>query len=438
MMNNKQKFYNKIFYNNKYLLIFSIVVAVIIWVAVVMEFSPENEYTIYNVPVSVSTKGTSAEVAGLQPFGVDDLKVDVTIGGPRYSIRKTDISPDDLKIEAVISNVTHVGEYELKLKYSILSKTATYSIESLSKDSVLVYFDSYTSSRSIPIVLNGVPEENLAEEGMYCKGAVLSQNSVSLSGATSQINSIGDTLYATFDSSKFNFPLSDTVNFDVDLLMQSKSGNSLKYVTIDDNPKITGSIPVLSIKNVDTSISFKNSPLTSGNSIPPYISYTISPSTVDIAAAKEVLGSMMSLDVGVIDYRNIKAGKNVFTFKSEFISSAKVADESVTEFTVTVNAFDVTSFTKNIPSSCVNFKNIPDGYKADLVFSTNCIQKAVFVGSASSLEKLSDSDIEVSVDMASITEVKEGINEISAIIYCKKNDVWAYGQYTVAVNITKT
>ena len=47
MMNNKQKFYNKIFYNNKYLLIFSIVVAVIIWVAVVMEFSPENEYTIY-------------------------------------------------------------------------------------------------------------------------------------------------------------------------------------------------------------------------------------------------------------------------------------------------------------------------------------------------------------------------------------------------------
>ncbi|MBQ6625171.1 MAG: hypothetical protein IIX39_05075, partial [Clostridia bacterium] len=229
MSKKKLGFINKIFYNNKYLFVFSIILAIIIWVSVVMEFSPETTYVISDVPVKVSTSETSAGIAGLQPFGTEDLKVDVTISGPRYSIRTTDVSPDNFKVEAIISNVTSVGYHTLQLKASIVDKSATYTIKGVSKDSINVYFDNYTREKVLPLELKGVPQTNLAVEGTYCEGAVLSQNTITVSGATYQINELGDKIYATFDSSKLSFPLKETANFDVDILLQDENGNIFTY-----------------------------------------------------------------------------------------------------------------------------------------------------------------------------------------------------------------
>lgn len=439
MKKKRNKIFNTIFYNNKYLLIFSVVLAVIIWVAVVIEFSPENEYVVYNVPININTKETSAEVAGLHPFGTEDMKVDITISGPRYSIRTSDISADDFKVEAVISDVTTVGEHNLMLKYSIVDRTATYSIESISKESVTVYFDNYTSEKVLPLELKGLPEEEkLAVEGTYCEGAVLSQNSITLSGATYQINALGDKVYAVYDSSKLTFPLKETASFDIELLLQDEYGRSLEYVNIIDGSKVTCTIPVLEIKNVQTSVTFKNVPKNNSNSIPSNITYTISPQNVDVAAASDVLMSMSSLDIGVIDFCEIKPGTNTFTIDASKITSAKIADENVDEFTITLYADSVSSFTKSIPVSCVEFKNIPDGYRATLTSDKYCITNVTFVGPVSELENLNDSDITVSLDMGSMDEVTEGINEIGATISVDINGVWTYGKYTVAVNVQKT
>ena len=433
----RTKFFNKIFYNNKYLLLFSVILAVIVWASVVMEFSPESEFVISSVPVSVSSEGTDAAATGLRPFGTEDLTVDVTISGPRYSTKISDISTDDFKVEAVVSNVTSVGEHELSLKYSVADKKAPYTIKSISKQSVWVYFDNYTSEKVLPIELIGIPEDNLAQADMYCEGVILSQNSVTVSGATSQINSLGDKIYASFDSSGISFPLNKTVNFDVNLILQDANGKRLNYITIPDGADITCSIPVMEIKNTTTSISFKNVPKTSGNNMPSNISYVISPQEVDVAAASDVLSSMSSLDVGVVDFRKIAPGQNVFVFDSADITSAKIADDTVTEFTVTVIASNVTSARMSIPSGRASLKNIPDGYRATLTDENYCIEDAVFVGPSATLENLSASDISVTVNMASLKQVKEGENEISALITVNQNGVWAYGEYTVSVNLEK-
>lgn len=434
MSKKKLGFINKIFYNNKYLFVFSIILAIIIWVSVVMEFSPETTYVISDVPVKVSTSETSAGIAGLKPFGTEDLKVDVTISGPRYSIRTTDVSSDNFKVEAIISNVTSVGYHTLQLKASIVDKSATYTIKSVSKDSINVYFDNYTREKVLPLELKGVPQTNLAVEGTYCEGAVLSQNTITVSGATYQINELGDKIYATFDSSKLSFPLKETANFDVDILLQDENGNKLQFVNIVDNVKITGTIPVLEIKNLDTSVSFKNVPKTSGISMPSNISYTISPSSVDAAAAKDVLGSMNMLDVGVIDFREVAAGTNIFTFKVEDITSAKVV-EDIEEFTVTVNASNVSSAVMSIPIKNAEITNVPSGYKASLVEKVYSIENVTFVGPLSTIENLDADDIKVTVDLNGISEVSEGNHNVNAIISINQNGVWAYGKYNVSVKL---
>ncbi|MBQ6624627.1 MAG: hypothetical protein IIX39_02280, partial [Clostridia bacterium] len=200
------------------------------------------------------------------------------------------------------------------------------------------------------------------------------------------------------------------------------------------NVKITGTIPVLEIKNLDTSVSFKNVPKTSGISMPSNISYTISPSSVDVAAAKDVLGSMNMLDVGVIDFREVAAGTNIFTFKVEDITSAKVV-EDIEEFTVTVNASNVSSAVMSIPIKNAEITNVPSGYKASLVEKVYSIENVTFVGPLSTIENLDADDIKVTVDLNGISEVSEGNHNVNAIISINQNGVWAYGKYNVSVKL---
>ena len=44
---------SKLFYNNRFAMVFSIIVAVIIWLVVALFFSPEVERVIKNVPVKI-------------------------------------------------------------------------------------------------------------------------------------------------------------------------------------------------------------------------------------------------------------------------------------------------------------------------------------------------------------------------------------------------
>ena len=429
---------NKIFYNNRYLMVFSIVVAVIVWIAVVMEYSPETEYTISDVPVKVNVEDTSAELAGLHPFEADDYTVDLVIVGPRYSIRASDISKDDFNVSAVITDVTTVGEHVLDLKAVPVNKSANYSIESMSRNTVTVYFDNYTSEKVIPVELTGVPQDNLAVEGKYCDGAVLSQNTITVSGATSQINRLGEKVYATMGDENLSFPLEKTATFDAELLLKDSLGNDLRYINIDDGKKIVGTIPVLEMKTFKTNVSFKNTPVANAeNALPSNISYTITPSEVSVAAAEDVLNSMSVFDIGSIDFKDIPYNGGTFTFKTSDITSAKVVDKSIEEFTVTVKVENTSSTTVDIPSSNVKINNTPDGYTARVVASSYCIEDAVICGVTDSIEDFDVTKVNVDVDLGSVENLAEGRREVNAVLSVNQNGFWVYGKYSVLIELSK-
>ena len=96
----KIPFFHKLFYNNRYLAVFSFIAAFIIWIVVVMEFSPETTYKIQDVPVVITLENTTAEKLDLQPFTEKEYTVDVTVKGKRYSITQRDISPEDITVTA--------------------------------------------------------------------------------------------------------------------------------------------------------------------------------------------------------------------------------------------------------------------------------------------------------------------------------------------------
>ena len=137
-MKKNQKF-SDLLYNNKFLLVFSVVMAVAIWLVVAVELAPETEIVVKNVPVQIDYSKIQ-EKLGLEPFGETKFTVDVVISGKRYVVESDDIG-DDIIVTANIGYVNSVGTYRLALDVGTESARPDFRIVSASSDEIEVYFD---------------------------------------------------------------------------------------------------------------------------------------------------------------------------------------------------------------------------------------------------------------------------------------------------------
>ena len=82
-MKNK-KMLSDILHNDKLMLAFSFVAAIVIWLGVVINVSPEMTTTIQNVKVTIDN--TVPSQFGLEVFGDSEFYVDVTVKGKKKNI----------------------------------------------------------------------------------------------------------------------------------------------------------------------------------------------------------------------------------------------------------------------------------------------------------------------------------------------------------------
>ena len=131
---------NNLFNNDKFVLFFSIVVSITIWVLVAINVSPETERVVQNVKVVVETKNSVPSQLGLKVFGETDFYVDVTVVGKKYLVSQNALSADDISVSAVTEYVNTAGTHRLDLK-ATAKNSGEYEIVGMSKQSVEVYFD---------------------------------------------------------------------------------------------------------------------------------------------------------------------------------------------------------------------------------------------------------------------------------------------------------
>ncbi|MEG1614935.1 MAG: hypothetical protein RR343_05580, partial [Oscillospiraceae bacterium] len=77
MGKNKKISLQNLLYNRNFLIGFSLAMALVIWITVTLNESPEVERTIKNVPVEIDT--SVPKQLGYQLFGEDKFFVDVTV-----------------------------------------------------------------------------------------------------------------------------------------------------------------------------------------------------------------------------------------------------------------------------------------------------------------------------------------------------------------------
>jgi len=416
---------NKLFYNNRFVLFFSIILAVVIWLIVAIQYSPEVTRVIKNVPVDINLSN-SVKNFDLQIFGTKDFYVDITVVGKRYVVSSSKLSADDFSVVATTNYVDSSGKQTLQLEVKPKSQSADYSITKVSNDFIEVYFDvfkegEYTLVPQIEYPSKAVPD------GYFKDTEVMSAKTVTISGPATEINKINK-VYAKV---KIDKTLTSTKTFKADIVPLGEYGDTLSYLTIDDgNGDISITVPVYKLAELPTSVSFKNVP---ANYLSKPLKYTCSPAKAYFAVNETALESMTSFNLGTIDFSNIKSGINSFTIKSNSISDAKVMDKTKL-FKISVDASGMSEIKLPVKQSNISVINVPDTY--NVAPSGNEISSVTVVGPLSVLKTLTSDDIMAEIDLNGLT-LSNGNSKAKASLYVNNHDdCWIYGNYNAGITVT--
>ena len=410
---------NDLFNNDKFLLIFSLFAALIIWLLVVVNVSEATTRVIQGVKVNIDS--TVPSQFGLEVFGEKEFTVDVTVKGKKYQISPAALSAEDIVITAQTNNVDSAGKRTLQLKPEI-PEGADYTISSISLRSIDVYFDT---AKTVQMVIEPLVEADgfpVVEEGFTSGNINLSETSVTVTGPSTEINRI-EKVVAKLELEK---SLSSNKSADAEIiLLNDKNRSDFKYVTMSID-KVVLTIPVLQVKEIETIVTFKNAP---DNYLVTPLKYSVSPGKDLFNISVDDYDKTVNYSIGTIDFKTLSPSNHVFTFLAEDVA---VAEGSTTEeYVVNVDMSGIRQ--EHITYSKDNYIiNNPD----EKEYKVSGLNKSiVVVGAEKDLESITEEDVKVEIDLSEI-DISQGQSiTVPAVVTVDNAGCWIYGSYFVDVSL---
>ncbi len=422
-MNKIANITHKLFYDNKALMVFSFVVAVIIWLVVVISFSPVDTTVIKDVPVTLDLANSVPAQFDLEIFGQSEFSVDVEVSGKRY-ILSSAADKNSIRVVAQTAYVDSAGKHTLSLKASKVKESDEFEIVSLSDEYIEVFFDVYMEQDfNLQPKIN--IDDELVEDGFVAAEPVLSAETVVISGPATEVRAVRN-VFAEIDIDK---PLTQTKTQAADINAYNEAGAVLHYLSYNyGNSEITVTVPVYYVVNKPTSVTFKNAP---AKYIDNPFGYTINPAQFNAGIQGiDSDNTVESIAIATIDFAQLKPGKNLITVPSDSIPSV-FSLESFKEFEVTVNVTGCKSKTLTVPTENINFVNSPKGYDVKSVVKS--VGSVNVVGPEASLSGVTPSELFVTVDLSG-ADLSASEQEFAARVTVKNSeDCWVSGSYSVTV-----
>lgn len=418
----KRKGLNSLVYNNKVVMLISLVLAFGIWIWVAIEKSPVVEATISSVPVQIDMENSVPAQLNLQTFGQTEFYVDVTVSGKRFVV--STIKPEDISVVAQTNYVNSAGTKSLQLKASV-NNSKDFEITGLSQNYIDVYFDTYKEAEFAVTPRIIAPNDQPVIDDCILGSVVFSQNTVVVSGPSTEVNKITGVIAETTLSA----PLSATTTTQPEIKLQTEDNETLSNVQIDTgDTAITMTMPVLKKVVLPTTVTFKNAP--AGYLNDP-VQVTVSPSKVEAAVPVEKINEITSISVGTVDFSELDAGYNVFNFKAADITDYTITN-SKTKFKVTINMSGKTSATFTVPADNISITGQKDGFSSVVVPST--IPNVRVIGTPDEIAALTNAMLYVELDLKNY-DVQAGEQTVDAHVVIKGNTkAWVSGTYSVKIS----
>lgn len=417
----------QLFSNTKFLVVFSIVVAIIFWIVVALEYAPVVENEIKDIPVKIDMNNSVPDKLGLQIFGQSDYTINVTVRGNRYIVGGDLLTADDFEATAQTAYVDSAGKHSLVVKVTAKDANADYEIVSKSADYIEVFFDKY-AEKEVEVTPRIISEldDYTADDYMFDKADIIyDTKTVKVSGAQTEVNSI-TAAYADIPIEK---KLTQSETIDASVVLSNGSDLDSKYVKIngESNLKIPVTLPVYKMQTSAVSVSFKNTPSDYINS--PLV-YSISPSRVRVAVLQNGSDTTNSLEIGSIDFTQITPSNGSFTFLASNVKTAKFLD-GTSSFSVEVNTDGLSTKTLEPGINSIMITG-GSGVSAGNV-ELDSIGQITVVGTQTALKSVNADMLEISINLTN-TKLEEGENSVPVTVTLKNSkNCWVSGSYTAVI-----
>ena len=408
----------KLFYNDKFVMCFSILMAFIFWLYVSSTTQEASVFTVTDIPITLPELTHE-----LKYFNADGLKAEVRISGNALVVAT--VTSDDIYITANdTSSVTTPGTYTLDLVPKKSGMKVDYTFDSTpTPSSINVYVDRQAEPREIEIT--DKIKVSSVDENSYASSTQLSQQTVKVSGAESIVNSIAQ-VCAEYE---FKSTLSQTTVVSAPLVFYDSNGQKIdtKYITADIT-KVDATVPVLKVVTVNVKPSVTNMPdnLNISDRI------KVEPSIVKLAVPHN-MSNITEITTENIDFLKVSSNNNKFETALVIPSGSRNIDG-----TDKANVeFDMTDISlKNI--TVTNFGIINESSEQTTSVTTKSLTVKI-MGTKDQLSSITSSNITAFVDMSEKASNFIGMTEmpVHITINSKFDKCWVYGSYTVDVTAVK-
>lgn len=417
MKQKKKLKFGQLIENPRFAKIFSVLLAIVIWFVVVVQFDPMTSKVVRNIPITYNLTNTPAASLGLEVVKVEPETVSVTAEGKRYRI--SGLSAEDFTVDFSAATVEAAGTYTLNLRVSLASQMddgeTTFIVH---PNTVTVTFDKVASKT---LDLDAQAPNVTAQEGYILESPVASPDQVVVRGPQQYIERLESGVVVTDLAETLDH--SQTVNGELKLYDSDGAEMDSSVFTFNEE-QFEVMIPVYKQKEVPLTFRYRNVPSSVDTE---ELSYQMSVESIQIAGSTEAIDNINEINVGYIDFRELDIGKE-FQFSIPIPSGFRNLS-SVSDVTVT---FDDSGWdSKLLTVSDIQMTNVPSGY--EVTANTTAIQNVKIVGPRDTVAALSGLDLVANVDFTNQT-INEGGQTVPAVIQVVGYDqVWAVGSYECIV-----
>ena len=439
MSKNQKSSIESLFYNNKFLMVFSVIVAILLWATVKINYSADATRTVSDLKISLSNTVSQAEDIEAF-FGSEDLLAEVEVSGKAYNINQHALTKDDIVVEATGSYVDTAGYKVLTLTAKIAdTSTATdVNITKVTPSSITVYFDRKTTGTfNVEAKLEN-DMDSLVSDEFTVGQPVPSMSTVEVTGPATILNKLSK-VYFKAQIDEENLPLSATKEFAAEIAYQLDRAGDSKYLTCssinaESNPA-TVTIPLYVSKEVDTSVKFVNQPAIYSEELP---SFRVNPSKVNVLYNTKD-EEIESLYVGTVNFSDVSNKVNYFEFPVDEKLGVNIVDKSIGKFTVSLDMSSMSAVTMEKTPSKIVLLNQDENYNYIINYEKSELNSITVIGPAESLNKITNEDIQIEINVSSLSlnRTEEQPVDVSNISIAseKVNDCWIYGKYKAYISV---
>ena len=439
MNNSRKSIIERIVFNDRALMVFCVIMAIVIWASVKINYSDEVTRTLSDVKINITA--SVDEDAELTAF-IDETELycEVTVKGKSYDINSYSLSKDEIIVEATGAYVDSAGYRVLNLSAKTADGgIADIEIMKISPSSISVYYDRKTTDTFNVEAKLGNDLSSLVE-GEYGVGQpVPSMNTVDVTGPATILNRLSK-VYFTAQIKEDSLPLTASKNLPAKIAFDLENEDEAKYlicegINSESNPA-TVTVPVYVTKEVETAVKFVNQPAIFSEKVE---AVAISPKTVKISYNPQDGENFDKLYVATIDFSKISNKMNNFEFPVDEKLGVTLVDKEIERFNVSVNMSEMSSKTLDKAPTKVVFLNQDENYNYAVDFENSNLDEIVLIGPKESLQKITADDIQVEINVSSLTVNSRILQKVKvsniSIQSDEIDDCWVYGEYFAVLSI---